>query len=127
MMSEGSSALVGVIEDDEVSRSAMSRLLLAGGFEPAVFESAEAFIASPPRGLLCLIVDVHLTGMSGIALQGQLRAHGCTVPIIVTTGDRRDLIRDRAMQAGCAAFLWKPFSADALLSAVGSIARMSDS
>jgi FixJ family two-component response regulator len=117
-------SLVAVIEDDAVSRRALGRLLQAGGFEPALFDSAEAFIASPPdRAPLCLIVDVHLTGMSGIDFQRKLRVDGSEAPIIVTTGHRADAIRERARQAGCAAFLWKPFDVDTLLGLLGSLAR----
>jgi FixJ family two-component response regulator len=118
--------VVGVVENDEASRRAIARVLHAGGFEAAVFESAEAFIASPPkRPLVCLIVDVHLAGMSGIDLQQQLHSAGSEVPVIVTTGDRTDMIRERARQAGCAAFLWKPFSARTILTLLSSIARQS--
>ena len=123
---EPTQGLVAIVEDDDVSRSSLGRLLRVGGFEPALFDSAEAFIAAPPnRALLCLIVDVHLTGMSGIELQRRLRGEGSEVPIIVTTGIRTDVIRERAQQAGCAAFLWKPFSADTILGLLGSIARQS--
>lgn len=123
MLTQPNPALVGVIEDDDVSRAALGRLLLAGGFEPALFDSAEAFIASPPqRTPCCLIVDVHLTGLSGIDLQDRLRGQGSEVPVVITTGDRRDVIRERAEHAGCAAFLWKPFSPDAILSVLDTIA-----
>jgi FixJ family two-component response regulator len=109
MLDEPPSSLVAVIEDDAVSRSALGRLLQDGGFEPALFSSAEAFLASRAnRAWLCLIVDVHLTGMSGIDLQQRLRTEGCEVPMIITTGDRADMIRERAQQAGCIAFLLKP-------------------
>jgi FixJ family two-component response regulator len=121
---EPTPALVAVIEDDAISRSALGRLLLASGFEPALFNCAESFIASQPtREWLCLIVDVHLTGMSGIDLQRRLRSEGCEVPIIITTGDRADTIRECAQQAGCTAFLLKPFSADTLLPFLRSIPR----
>ena len=124
MLTEGSPALVGVIEDDDVSRHALGRLLLAGGFEPALFDSAETFIASPPqRAFFCLIVDVHLTGMSGIDLQDRLRGQGSDVPVIMTTGDRRETIRARAERAGCTAFLWKPFSPDVILDVLEAIVR----
>jgi FixJ family two-component response regulator len=114
---------VAVIEDDDLERNALGRLLQAGGFEPALFESAETFIASRQnRKWLCLVVDVNLTGMSGIDLQRQLRAEGSEVPIIMTTGNRTDAILERADRAGCAAFLWKPFSADVILALVGLIA-----
>jgi FixJ family two-component response regulator len=81
MSDEQSPAHVAVIEDDDLERGALGRLLQAGGFEPELFESAETFIASPPtRSWLCLVVDVHLTGMSGIDLQRKLRAEGSEVP-----------------------------------------------
>jgi FixJ family two-component response regulator len=122
-MTEPGTAHVAVIEDDDLERGALGRLLQAGGFEPALFESAEAFITSwPNRTWLCLVVDVHLTGMSGIELQHKLRAEGSVVPIIMTTGNQTAAIRERAEQAGCVGFLWKPFSADAILALVGSIA-----
>ena len=122
MLEDKGQGLVGVIEDDDVSRFALGRLLQAGGFEPALFESAEAFMASSPkRDWLCLIVDVQLTGMSGVDLQERLRADGSDVPIIMATGNRADLIRARAEKAGCAAFLWKPFSPDTVLSLLASI------
>jgi FixJ family two-component response regulator len=118
---------VAVIEDDDMSRHAIGRLLQAGGFEPALFDSAETFLQSPSsRDWLCLIVDVQLPGMSGIDLQRKLRLERPEVPIIVTTGNRVDVIRERAQQAGCAAFLWKPFSADSILTTLASIAHHSD-
>lgn len=118
---------VAVIEDDEMSRHAIGRLLQAGGFEPTLFESAETFLQSPPsRDWLCLIVDVQLPGMSGIDLQRRLRLERPEVPIIVTTGNRQEVIRERAHQAGCAAFLWKPFSSDSILTTLASIAHQSD-
>ena len=121
------SAPVGVIEDDEISRHAIGRLLQAGGFEPALFDSAETFLQSPSsRDWLCLIVDVQLPGMSGIDLQRKLRLERPEVPIIVTTGNRVDVIRERAQQAGCAAFFWKPFSADTILTTLSSLAHQSD-
>jgi len=124
MVDERQPAIVGVIEDDPVSRCALGRLLEAGGFEPALFDSAETFVASlRNRPWLCLIVDVQLTGMSGVDLQRQLRGAGCNVPVIIMTGNRADTVRAHAEHAGCAAFLWKPFSGEILLELLGSIAR----
>jgi CheY-like chemotaxis protein len=58
--------------------------------------------------------------MSGIDLQRRLRSEGCDVPVIVCTGDRADMTRERAQQAGCVAFLLKPYSAETLLPLVRS-------
>jgi FixJ family two-component response regulator len=121
--SERAPAFVIVIEDDERSRCALGRLLLAGGFEPALFESAETFLsARPQREPLCMIVDVQLTGLSGLDLQERLRDEGSTVPIVVTTGSRTEAVRERALEAGCAALLWKPVCPDALLTLLRSMA-----
>ncbi|HJZ76990.1 MAG TPA: response regulator [Vicinamibacterales bacterium] len=123
MLDATTSALVAVVEDDEPSRAAIARLLRASGFETAVFDCAEAYIAAPPASPLCLILDVGLGGMSGIDLQQRLRSAGGAPPIIMTTGRRDEGVRERAQRNGCVAFLWKPFDADTLLTAIGSIAR----
>jgi len=126
MVDENSRTRVAVIEDDDVARKALGRLLKVGGFEPALFDCAETFIASPSnRDWLCLIVDVQLTGMSGIDLQRRLRCEGSEVPVIIITANRADIVRDRAQQAGCAAFLSKPFSGVTILSILDSIAQQS--
>ena len=123
MVVDETPALIAVVEDDTPSRVAMGRLLRAGGFEPALFDSAEAFIDTPPaRTPLCLILDVNLGGMSGIDLQRRLRQSGSALPIIVTTGRREAGIRDRAEATGCTAFLWKPFTATTLLALIDTIA-----
>ena len=122
MLDDGTAAPVAVIDDDAAARSALGRLLHVAGFEPALFDSAESFIGAPAsRAWLCLIVDVQLGGMSGIDLQHRLRAQGSDVPVIVITGNRTDRIRERAEENGCAAFLWKPFTGDAILTVLASL------
>ena len=114
--------VVAVVEDDAPSRIAMGRLLRAAGFEPALFESAEAYIDAAPMPI-CVVVDVQLPGMSGIELQQRLRAAGPVPPIIVTTSRREDAIRDRAQQNGCAAFFWKPVDGSILTATIMSLAN----
>lgn len=115
---------VAVIEDDQVSRHALGRLLMAGGFESELFESAELFIAAKPETpWLCLIVDVQLTGMSGLNLQQSLRATGSVVPMIITTGAENERIRESAEREGCVAVLWKPYSPDTILALLDSLSR----
>jgi FixJ family two-component response regulator len=123
MVDRATRALVAVVEDDDLARTAMGRLLAAGGFDAALFESAEAFMDAPPeRAPLCVIVDVHLRGMSGLDLQSRLRRTGSAVPIIVTTGYCEPAMQDRAERIGCSAFLWKPVAAEILLNIIDSIA-----
>ena len=117
---------VAVVEDDDEARNALGRLLHAGGFEAELLDSAETFMACrPERAWFCLIVDAQLPGMSGIDLQHRLRADGSKLPMIVITGNRAGAIRERAQQAGCEAFLLKPFSGHTLLALLGEIARQS--
>ena len=106
--------LVAVVEDDAPVRQALGRLLDAGGFEPALFESAEAYLDAPPQSL-CVVIDVQLPGMSGTELQRRLRAAADAPPIIVITADRNATHRSRAEQNGCIGFFQKPVDARALL------------
>jgi len=115
---------VAVVEDDAPSRAALGRVLRAAGFEAALFDSGEAFVASPPDpSLLCLILDIHLTGMSGTDLQTRLRDAGSAVPVIITTANDEEAVRTRAERCGCVAFLRKPFDSATLLRVIASISR----
>ena len=124
MMDDYGQGLVAVVEDDDLARTALGRLLDAAGFEHALFESAETFLASAPDSeWICLIVDVQLPGMSGIDLQRTLRSAGPEAPVIIVTGKATDEIRERAEQAGCAAFLTKPFHPDTILALIEALAN----
>ncbi len=114
--------VVAVVEDDAASRTALGRLLRAAGFEPVLFESAEAYIEASAAPT-CIIVDVHLPGMSGIELQQRLRAIGPAPPIIVTTASHETVIQERAQQNGCAAFFWKPVDGNTLTATIASLAN----
>jgi len=123
MVDDCGRGLVAVIEDDDNERTALGRLLAAAGFEHALFDSAETFLTSKQdRAWLCLIVDVQLTGMSGIDLQRKLRSEKSEEAVIIITANRADAIRVRALQAGCVAFLTKPCPGDAILAVLESLA-----
>src|SRR5687767_10980847 len=115
-------AIVAIIEDDPRVRKALGRLLFAAGFDPAMFESAEAYLDAAPEAL-CLVVDVKLPGMSGLDLQHRLSVRGDAPPIIVVTASHEEAIRDRAQRNGCAAFYWKPIDGSVL---TGMIATLVD-
>jgi len=112
--------VVAVVEDDGATRKALGRLLWAWGFEPALFESAEAYLDASPASL-CIIVDVGLPGMSGIELQQRLRAAGTAPPIIMTTASHEVTVRRRAERNGCAGFFWKPVDGGAMISIIKSL------
>jgi FixJ family two-component response regulator len=113
-------AFIVVVDDDESVRRALKRLLKSSNFRVEVFASARDFL-----DLLicaktsCLILDVRMPGMDGLELQRQLAASH-RIPIIFITGHGDEDTRERALRAGAVGFLAKPFSEEALLSAVHS-------
>jgi FixJ family two-component response regulator len=108
--------LIAVVEDEEMVRSALERLLKTAGYTVAAFASAEAFLNSGPlREIHCLIADIRMPGMSGLDLQSRLKDDGDPVPIIFITAHGDEETRTRAMRAGAIAFLAKPFERTVLL------------
>jgi CheY-like chemotaxis protein len=119
-----SSYVVAVIDDDDVVREALAGLLAAHEYEVELYESAEEFLGAVADSKAnCLLVDVHLGGICGIELGRGLIKAGFRFPIIFMTGSTDESLRGRAMQAGCVAFLTKPFSPPALTEALSAAAR----
>ena len=111
---------VAVVDDDSSYSRALERLLRASGFTPLIYSSAEVFLRVSARPRVdCMILDIHLYGMSGFALQHQLAQAGSVPPIIFITADEGRDMPERARQAGCIECLQKPFTAKSLLEAVG--------
>jgi FixJ family two-component response regulator len=110
--------VVTVIDDDPAMLKAVERLLGAKGFDVETFASAETFLAAVPSNAACLVVDIHLRGMSGIELRRRLAASGSRLPVIFITAVDTEAVRKEAMEVGCIAFLRKPFLADALIGAI---------
>jgi FixJ family two-component response regulator len=97
----------------------IERLLGAYGFATKVFASAEAFLSlDGAADVDCLLLDIHLGGMSGIQLRRHLTVSGCTLPIIFMTAFDDAATRIQAQSAGCTAYLLKPFVANLLISAI---------
>lgn len=81
------------------------------GHPVETYASSEDFIISAHRSDTgCLLIDVHLPGMSGFDLQGHLAASGISIPIIFITAHDDSQARGQAMRAGAVAYLEKPFS-----------------
>ena len=117
-------SLISIVDDDESVRRTTTLLIESFGFRAAAFESAESFLSSGHLlDTSCLILDVQMPGTDGLQLQSHLAAAGCGIPIIfITAYDSKDS-RQRAMQAGAAAFLGKPFSDEQLLQTIRSALR----
>src|SRR5580704_16427919 len=126
MAVEMTRGLISVVDDDESIRRTTTFLIESFGFRAAAFESAETFLRSGQlRDTSCLIVDVQMPGMNGLELQSHLAAAGCGIPIIFITAYESKDSRQRAMRAGAAAFLGKPFSDEQLLQIIRSALRFS--
>lgn len=111
--------IVFVLDDDPLVRDSVADLLSSAGFAVRTFGSATEFIQTKRPDLsACLILDVELPDLSGLDLQTELAKSGIEVPIIFLTGHGDIPMTVRAMKAGAAEFLTKPFRAQELIDAV---------
>ncbi len=112
-------SVVHLIDDDDAVRRSLAFLLAASGYAVRVHESATAFLAIAPglRGG-CIVSDVRMPGMDGLALQRRLRELGVRTPMIIMTGHADVALAVEAMKAGAIDFLEKPFDDELLLSAI---------
>jgi FixJ family two-component response regulator len=110
---------IAIVDDDVRFNRALERLLRASGFETNTFGSAEEFLANhTAQSHACLILDVHLPGMSGFELFDRLSAFDPWLPVIFVTADSREGIRHQAYPISDAICLQKPFAGAVLLEAV---------
>lgn len=110
---------VFVVEDDEAIRDALLFLFSSAGLTVQSFSSAEDFLAARPvAGAGCLVLDVHLTGMSGFDLLNRMPKGVASLPVICITGRTDAHLRAQAREAGTFAFLQKPLAEDRLLELV---------
>lgn len=111
--------LISIVDDDAPVREALQRMLRSYGFATAVFGSAEQFLGSAEPGRTsCLILDVRMPGMNGLALHQLLVAEGCRIPTILITACPTSGERDRAISNGVVSYLAKPFDERVLLETV---------
>jgi FixJ family two-component response regulator len=110
---------VAVVDDELPVRTALGRLLRLSDFDVASIASGDEFLAAlDARRPDCVVLDIHMPGLSGVDVQARLRAAHIDVPVVfITAGDEFDLGR-QTLEAGGAQLLRKPFSNDALLAAI---------
>ena len=111
--------LVAIVDDDELFRRSIERLVGSAGFRVEAFASAEEFLE---RGNLdrtaCAILDMKLPGMNGLELQQRLITSSRPMPIVFVSAHDEAVTRANALRAGAIAFLKKPFDNSALLDAL---------
>jgi FixJ family two-component response regulator len=119
-MSPQTAPFVFVVDDDISVRESLGPLIRRAGWEPLLFPSAQEFLSLPRiPGPSCLVLDVSLPDLNGLDLQKRVAADRPDMPIIFITGYGDVPMTVRAMKAGAAEFLTKPFGDDVLLRAIG--------
>lgn len=110
---------VFVVDDDEYIREALETAIEVAGWRARTFASAELFLECPPAtGASCLVLDVNMPGLGGLDLQTAIADERADMPIIFITGFGDIPTSVRAMKAGAAEFLTKPFEEQVLLDAI---------
>ena len=110
---------VFVIDDDPSMRRSLDTLLRSVALDVHIFSSTQEFMhAKRPEVPGCLVLDVRLPGMSGLTFQQELAKAGVALPIIFISGHGDVPMTVRAMKAGAAEFLTKPFDDQVLLDAI---------
>jgi two-component system, LuxR family, response regulator FixJ len=116
--------VVSVVDDDESLRRSLRNLLRSVGFGVETFASAEEFLRSARReNTGCLVLDLRMTGMSGLDLLRHLALTDSRIPAVILTAHGDEETRRRSLQAGAVAFLDKPFRSEALVDAVRAALR----
>ena len=110
---------VYVLDDDAAVLRSLERLLSSANFEPVTFNHPDAFLAAAKTFKTgCVLLDVRLPGMSGLDVQAQLLKMRSDIAVIVVTGHGDIQTAVRAMKAGAADFLEKPYSDQRLLGSI---------
>jgi FixJ family two-component response regulator len=118
------SPFVAIVDDEEPIRKALKRLMRAANIEAEAFASGADFLDSlAARRPDCVILDLHMPGMSGLHVLQRLQQSGIQLPAIVITAYDEPETRTDCLAAGAAAYLRKPLEDRLLLDAVASAAR----
>ena len=101
--------LISAVEDDRFFRESMRRLMRSLGYSAETFASAAEFLGSPRlTETACLITDVQMPAMTGVALYRHLVEAGHAIPTILVTAYPNDVDRGRALNDGVICYLRKP-------------------
>jgi FixJ family two-component response regulator len=109
--------LVSIVDDNPSVLKSVDWLLRAAGYNTELFSSGEDFLDHAASSTArCLVTDIDLGTMSGIELARQLATRGLGLPVVFMSGCSSH--EQAALEAGCVAFLCKPFPANLLIESV---------
>jgi FixJ family two-component response regulator len=112
---------VAIVDDEEPVRKALKRLLRASGLEADTYASGKDFLeASETRLPDCVVLDLHMPGMSGLQVLEELRSAKKSLPTVVITAYDEPASREQCLAAGAAAYLRKPLDERLLLNAISA-------
>jgi FixJ family two-component response regulator len=122
---------IAIVDDDESVCHAIKGLVRSLGMGANTFASGQEFIdfieAMPSQRFDCVILDVQLPGLNGLDVQDRLKKRGNRFPTIFITAHDEVNVRERALAAGAAAFLSKPFNAELLIKTLRAAVKLSSS
>lgn len=111
--------IVYLVDDDEAIRHSASFMLRHAGFTVKTFPDGLAFLDQvSPEDEGCILLDVRMPGMDGLAVQSALNGRGINMPVIILTGHGDVPVAVEAMKGGALEFLEKPYEKQALVTAI---------
>jgi FixJ family two-component response regulator len=110
--------LICIVDDDASVRDSLSLVLGLKGYDCRTYESAESFLSSLPNRPACIILDLKMTGMSGLELQNRLLSLKVPVQIIFLTAFADVQVMREAFLGNAVDFLEKPFVLEQLLESI---------
>lgn len=114
-------SLVAVVDDEEPVRRALARLIRSAGFDVDTFPGGDEFLETlSDHEPACIVLDLHMPKVNGLAVQSWLGKAGIRIPVIIVTGHDTPEAQEQALRGGAVAYFRKPVDGEALL---GAIAR----
>jgi len=114
-------SLVAVVDDEECIRKALQRLMTSAGLAVQVFSSGADFLEwLKQKRPACVVLDLHMPGVSGFDVQARLAQANDKLPLIVITGNHTEETMHRVTSGGASAYFTKPVDDELLLAAVNA-------
>jgi FixJ family two-component response regulator len=115
---------VAIVDDEEGIRKALGRLLRAAGLEAYGYANGQEFLtAAAERRPDCVVLDLHMPGMSGLQVLRKLKTAGLLLPVVVITAHDEPETRQQCLSTGARAYLRKPLEDRLLLNAISAAMR----
>jgi FixJ family two-component response regulator len=113
---------VAIVDDDDIVRRALRRMISSLCFDPVEFATGEAFLAAlSSSSFSCALIDMHMPVLNGLEVIVRMRQEGHLLPTIIITGGDLPKMRERCLNAGAADYLVKPVERETISDAVMSL------